>query len=215
MSAYLPALRFRALTRVYDPVIALTTRERAFRAALADVAAPAAGEDVLDVGCGTGSLAALLAARAPGARITGVDADPEMLARARAKSPQTAFREARAEALPFADGSFDLAVSSLFFHHLLPGAKRAVAAEVLRVLRPGGRLAVADWGAPGDPLMWLASRSIRLLDGEPSRDSLAGALPAILAESGFDDVRERDAVRTPLGRVVIQRAAAPPRSADA
>jgi ubiquinone/menaquinone biosynthesis C-methylase UbiE len=214
MSGYLPALRFPVLTRFYDPLIAVTTRERAFRTALLDVAAPAAGEAVLDVGCGTGSLAAMLARREPRASIAGVDADAEMLARARAKDPAIDWREARAEALPFADDSFDLVVSSLFFHHLPAGGKRAVAAEVRRVLRPGGRLAIADWGSPGDPVMWAASRSIRLFDGASAADSLRGELPEVLRGAGLHDVQERGSVRTMFGRLVIH-AAARPRSAGA
>ena len=72
------------------------------------------------------------------------------------------------------------------------------------MLRPGARFAVADWGAPRDPIMWLASKSIRLLDGaETTADNLAGRLPAILQEAGFDEVRERDALRTPYGLMVF------------
>jgi ubiquinone/menaquinone biosynthesis C-methylase UbiE len=195
-------------------VIAATTRERAFRTALLEAAAPRPGEAVLDVGCGTGSLAAMLAEREPRARVAGVDADAEMLARARAKSATIDWREARAEQLPFAGESFDLVVSSLFFHHLPPAGKRAVAAEIRRVLRPGGRLAVADWGSPGDPLMWAASRSIRLFDGASTADSLRGGLPEVLHGAGLHDVEERGSVRTMFGRLVIH-VAGRPRSAGA
>jgi len=210
MSSFLPALRFGALTRFYDPVVAATTRERAFKRRLVDLAEPRAGERVLDVGCGTGTLAVELAARCPGARITGVDADEAMLERARRKSPELDLHVAMAQDLPFGDASFDLVVSSLFFHHLRRDDKLAVASELLRVMRPGARLAIADWGAPRDPLKRVAAQGIRLLDGaEPTSDNLAGRLPALLEQAGFVAVAERDTLRTAFGVMVLLTGAAP------
>src|SRR6201993_3440646 len=100
--------------------------------------------DALDAGCGTGFLSFELAAR--GHRVTGVDFSPAMLAEARRKAAQqnfpVRFEEADAEQLPFASGSFDLAISR---HVLwtLPHPEAAID-EWVRVLRPGGRLAVID-----------------------------------------------------------------------
>lgn len=104
------------------------------------------GERVLDVACGTG-VAALAAVErvGPTGRVTGLDANGDMLAVARRKSAQVQWREGRAEALPFADASFDAVLSQfglMFFED-----RAAALREVLRVLRPGGRLAVAVWGA--------------------------------------------------------------------
>jgi ubiquinone/menaquinone biosynthesis C-methylase UbiE len=102
------------------------------------------GLDALDAGCGTGFLGFELAAR--GYRVTGVDFAPAMLAEARRKAAERGvsirFEEADAEQLPFADGSFDLAIS----RHLLwtlPHPEAAID-EWIRILRPGGRLVVVD-----------------------------------------------------------------------
>ena len=201
---YLPALRFERLTPAYDAVIGLTTRERAFRPRLVEQAAIGDGMEVLDIGAGTGSLAALIADRHPGARVTGLDADPRMLARAREKVPGARFDEGMSYALPYPGASFDRVLSTLFFHHLTPSDKRRTLDEIHRVLRPGGELHVADFGRQPGVLTRVLAWQVRLFDGaETTADSFAGRLPALVAEAGFSDVRGRGAVHTPLGSLAL------------
>src|SRR5262245_16336555 len=83
---YVPALRFHLLTRVYDPVVRWTTREATFKQRLLDQAGPAPGDRVLDLGCGTGTLAVMVKRRQPSAQVIGLDPDREILDRARAKA---------------------------------------------------------------------------------------------------------------------------------
>jgi ubiquinone/menaquinone biosynthesis C-methylase UbiE len=208
---YLPALRFSALTRLYDPVVQLTTREDRFKQLLVDQAAPAAGQRILDLGCGTGTLAIQVKEREPGATVVGLDADPEMLGQARSKAERAGVEleltEGFSTELPYEDGSFDRVLSTLFFHHLDPEPKRQTAREIARVLRQGGELHVADWGKPSDPLMSVAFLGIRLLDGfENTADNVHGGLPRIFEEAGLAAAEQTDRLRTPLGTLALYRA---------
>lgn len=111
------------------------------------------GDRVLDVGTGPGYLA-LAASRLVGAEgaAVGIDASPEMIDRARMlaarEGARAEYRVVSAESLPFEEGSFDVAVSRLVLHHLPGDLKLRALAEVRRVLRPGGRLLVADMASP-------------------------------------------------------------------
>ncbi|MGH2964642.1 MAG: class I SAM-dependent methyltransferase [Solirubrobacterales bacterium] len=211
---YVPALGLRALTGLYDPVVRLTTREGAFKSRLLERARLQPGERVLDLGCGTGTLAVQAKRGQPDAEIVGLDGDPEVLGRARRKAAgagvEVDFDEGYSTELPYGDSSFDVVLSTLFFHHLTGSDKRRTAGEVLRVMKPGGRLQVADWGRPADPAMRLLSTSIRLLDGfEQTRDNLAGSLPRIFDEAGLSDAAEVGRMRTPFGTLAFYRATRP------
>ena len=96
-----------------------------------------------------------------------------------------------------------MVLSTLFFHHLADADKRATAAEALRVLRPGGRLVVADFGRPQDLLMRaIMLGTVQLLDGrETTAANLAGRLPEIIRGAGFGEVTVTDRLRTPTGTI--------------
>lgn len=151
-------------------------RERALRERLVEAARLAPGEAVLDAGCGTGSLA-IAAKRRVGASGTvhAIDAAPEMIARARDKAARAgvdvAFETARAEALPFPDAHFDVVLSTLMLHHLPGPVRRAFAAEIRRVLRPGGRVLAVDFEAPTRRRKGLIAR-VHRHGGVPMRDVL-------------------------------------------
>jgi ubiquinone/menaquinone biosynthesis C-methylase UbiE len=137
----------------YDLLIWLVTfgREQAFREKMLRFAHLQPGESVLDVGCGTGSLA--IAAKrqiGPTGMVCGVDASPEMIARAEKKARKAggsvAFKKAFAQSLPYSDAQFDVVVTTVMLHHLPKKARVELAAEIRRVLKPGGRVLAIDFG---------------------------------------------------------------------
>jgi ubiquinone/menaquinone biosynthesis C-methylase UbiE len=135
--------------------VASRGRERAFREEQVGLARLAAGEFVLDIGCGTGAFA-VAAKRRVGSTgaVHGIDASPEMIGRAHKKAQkagvEVVFETAVAEALPFPDATFDAVLSTLVLHHLPKEALWQCIFEMRRVLKPGGRLLVLDIGGP-DP----------------------------------------------------------------
>ena len=142
----------------YDLGVRLMTlgRERAFRERLLGLAHLKPGESVLDVGCGTGTLA--IAARrhvGPAGDVTGIDASPEMLAHAERKARKAGaavlFKRATAQLLPFPDAQFDAVFATVMFHHLPRKGREECAGEMRRVMKPGGRVLVVDFAAPAQP----------------------------------------------------------------
>ncbi|MCL4838968.1 MAG: methyltransferase domain-containing protein [Thermoanaerobaculia bacterium] len=208
---YVHALRFRWLTPLYDGVVAATTRERTFRAAVLEQAGLRPGQRVLDLGCGTGTLAIEMASRCPGLQIFGLDGDPEVLSRAERKAVRAGveitWQQGLATRLPFPDGSFDRAVSTLFFHHLATEDKVSAARELHRVLRPGGQLHVADWGPPASRFQRLLFLPVQLLDGFANTSAqLAGGLADAFRQAGFEGVEVTRRIRTPLGTMALHSA---------
>ena len=210
---YIPAARWRIFSRVYDPVLAVTLRERRFRAAMRQRVAAALPErgTVLDVGCGTGTFAISLASTRPDAKVIGIDGDPEILALAKAKrgAERVEWRQGLAGGLPFGDDSVDVVTMSLVLHHLLPAQKREALVEARRVLKPAGSLQIADWGPPHDPAMSAIFYVSQAIDGfERTADHRAGRLPALVEEAGFGEVERYERLRTAFGSLDLLAAKA-------
>lgn len=186
-------------------------REGSWRPLIIDSVARADPSVIVDLGCGTGSLTIPLAKRT-GARVVGIDGDPEVLAIAAAKpgGQRVEWTEGLVDQLPLAEGEADFAVSSLVFHHLPLATKRAALAEAMRVLRPGGRLIIADWAAPKDPLMSAAFFLLQCLDGfSTTGDNRRGMIPALIAEAGFAPPQTLQQIRTIFGSFEVLAARRP------
>jgi ubiquinone/menaquinone biosynthesis C-methylase UbiE len=135
----------------YDKFVQLLTlgKEKKARLETVELAHVRSGERVLEVGCGTGSLALAAAQRVGAAgEVCGIDPAPKMIELAQRKAAKKElkvdFRIGVIESLPYADHSFDIVLSSLMMHHLPDDLKSVGMAEIYRVLKPGGRLVIVE-----------------------------------------------------------------------
>jgi len=147
---YLPAAGHDWLLPLYDPLVSLLGGDTA-REVLLDQAAIRPTDRILDIGCGTGTLAVLIKRQHAEVQVVGVDPDPKALARARRKAERAGvsvqFEQGYSEELPHGTASFDRVFSSFMLHHLPVPAKERTLQGVRRVLAPGGLLHVLDFGA--------------------------------------------------------------------
>lgn len=208
---YIPALKYAWLTQFYDPVIALTTRERRFKTRLVEFAGIEPNHTVLDIGCGTGTLAIKLKNSQLAADIIGLDGDPQILEiakrKARKEEVEVVFDEGLSFDLPYQDGQFDRCLSSLFFHHLTLDNKLLTFKEMHRVLKVSGECHVADWGKPTNPFMRLLFYQIQILDGfETTQDNVEGQLPALMRSAGFSNILIIEEFATMFGTMTLYSA---------
>ncbi len=195
---FIPALSTDWLTPFYDRVIESMGWGRALKRRVLQDIHLTAGERLLDIGCGTGTLLLEAVRETPGARLTGIDPDPQILSLAQRKLQAYPMElvQASAEQLPFPPMSFDVVVSTLVFHHLPMEIKRRTIAEIARVLTAGGRFLLADVGPATTlpfkvltALLLSLATLVHLKEAGSARENLQGVLPLLLKEAGFT-VRE-------------------------
>ncbi|MDX2275044.1 MAG: class I SAM-dependent methyltransferase [Hyphomonadaceae bacterium] len=206
---FTPALGNSALTPLYDAAIALMTREQRWRTALLAQVNPLDGDAILDVGCGTGTFALMLKIAAPNARVSGLDPDADVLARAKAKADR------RGAGISFVQGyardadrvlmqPADKIVSTLVFHQVPMEEKIAAFIAMRAALKPGGELHIADYGLQRTPFMRFLFGQIQRLDGyENTTPNARGVLPSLMLQAGFSEVEERAVIPTPTGSISI------------
>ncbi len=146
------------------------------------------GEQILDVGCGKGTLALEVARRGSAGRVAGIDPSSEQIARARRaaarRNAPIEFQIGVIEQLPFPEATFDVVLSTLMMHHVPAPLKRQGLSEIARVLKPGGRLVIADFTHHADR----AGRSARFHAG----GSRLPDLVALVTDAGFERVETEE-----------------------
>lgn len=210
---FVPALGRKSLTWAYDLMIALLTRERMWRSLLLSALNPKSEDVIVDVGCGTGTMAIMIKRQCPQARVIGLDPDPDVLRIARRKTRKAGvaveFIEGAADRIVGAvrQSETDKVVSSLVFHHLSLNAKRNALDAIFAVLPHDGRLYIADYGWQRTWLMRRLFRLVQHLDGfETTQPNADGVLPDLMKAAGFDAVIETAIVSTPTGSISLYEA---------
>ncbi len=187
---YLPAAGSDRALPFYDPFVKLLGADKA-RAVLIDQAMLESGFLVLDVGCGTGTLANQLKSLFPAIEVNGLDPDPLALNRARKKASKNGariqFDQGYADELPYPDSTYERVFSSFMFHHLPAEAKLKTLRETRRVLKPGGSLHLLDFSRHPHSHGFLANalhRNKRLEDNSDSK------IVSMMNEAGFENARK-------------------------
>lgn len=207
--AHTPPLGYAALTPFYDRAIAALTREAVWRARLVHHLNPQRSEAILDVGCGTGSLAIATTAVQPECNFRGIDPDRSAVTIARRKAALAGsgatFEIGRLDERPVDGESFDKIVCSLVLHQVPLAEKRRMLGAMHDWLKPGGHVFIADYGRQPTLATRLAFRlTVQMLDGKADTQPNAdGVLPALVDEAGFGVPTILDTVNTITGRIEI------------
>jgi ubiquinone/menaquinone biosynthesis C-methylase UbiE len=206
---YLPAAGRDGLLPFYD-LLSLVSGGAKLHRRLVEQAGLAAVQRVLEIGCGTGNLSIRAKRTEPGIELVGSDPDPLALARARRKArglTGISFERGYAQQLPYPDASFDRVLSSLMLHHLDHDAKVATAAEVARVLRPGGSLHVVDFDGDLHGMHGVLAK--RVVKSGHAGDNKGDGLLRLFGAAGLDCVKEGTHRHRVMGEVVFYRAIRP------
>lgn len=205
---YIPALRFKWLTPLYDFFLGMTMPEKKIKKYLINCAAISDGSAVLDFGCGTATLTIMAKQSHPGAQFTGIDIDMGILKRAihkvQEKELDIVLLKYDGLKLPFGNNSLHKVISCLVFHHLDTETKQKILADVFRVLKTNGQLHIADFGRSKSWIQRALFNLVRGLDGFKSTQANAkGILPNLISTAGFENVGIQRRFKTLFGEVQI------------
>jgi FkbM family methyltransferase len=207
--SYIPALGKRWLLPLYDPLLWLLGADAAKRP-LIEQAEIKSGFRVLDIGCGTGSMAILIKRMHPEAEVVGIDPDPAALSIAKRKAKRAGlvigFDRGFADHMPYADASFDRVFSSFMFHHLAADEKTATLREIRRVLKNGGSLHLLDF---------VREHGAHAKHGQLAHrrgavaERIEGRMTSLIDEAGLVDAREVVRGKIIFGPIAYFRANSP------
>lgn len=180
-----------AVYDLFEPIL-LLGKQADYDRQIVDLLDLKPSDQVLDLGCGTGVLCKMIGEHldtSSGGSVTGIDAAGKMIDVARKKrgASNVRFEAMAAEKMAFENERFDAVVSSLFFHHIPLDLKEKALAEAHRVLKPGGRLVIADMHRPTTRMGALVSHVSRWFFMQPQiGENIRGVLPGLIESAGFE-----------------------------
>lgn len=204
---FIPALRLRLLTPVYDIFLRVVMKETKIKNRLIAQLNPTDTEKILDFGCGTGTLTLMIKTAGSDCDVYGIDIDPEVLAiagmKARHDNVDVHLVLYNGINLPFGNNSFDKVVTSLVVHHLSPEEKTRVFRELYRVLKNSGELHILDFGIQRSLYARLITSVLKFL--EPIEENIRGKIPEYLKLSDFETIEEVGYENTLVGSISFYR----------
>jgi ubiquinone/menaquinone biosynthesis C-methylase UbiE len=206
---YLPALGKRWLLPLYDPLLWLFGADSAKRP-LIEQAEIKPGFRMLDIGCGTGSMAVMIKRAHPDADVIGIDPDPAAISICKRKANRAGlaitFDRGFADHLPYADSSFDRVFSSFMFHHLAADEKTATLHEIRRVLKSGASLHLLDFMRSHGAHSGTSDDGQRVHRHGTMAKRIEGRMTSLMDEAGFVDAREVKRAKIFFGPIAYYRA---------
>jgi ubiquinone/menaquinone biosynthesis C-methylase UbiE len=210
--SYIPALGKRWLLPLYDPFLWLLGADKA-KQPLIEQAKIKGGLRVLDIGCGTGSMAILIKRMHPESEVVGIDPDPAALSVCKRKANRAGlsieFDRGFADHMPYANASFDRVFSSFMFHHLAADEKTATLGEIRRVLKPGCSLHLLDFVRAHGSHSETAGHGQLIHRHGPVAERIEGRMTSLMDEAGFVDATELKRAKNFFGPIAYYRANSP------
>jgi ubiquinone/menaquinone biosynthesis C-methylase UbiE len=205
---FTPAAGRLASVGNYDALIRIFTREQAWRPDFLERVAPAPGQKILEVGCGTGTLAVAIKQAEPSAHVSAIDPDRDVLELAQSKAAKARaeinFRNGFLDQVGFPPASFDTVYCSLVLHQVPTRAKAELVEQMIALLRPGGHLHIADYAKQSGLMRMMFRLTVQLTDGvsdtQPNAD---GCLERMLADPRMIVPLPHTSIATPSGRITL------------
>jgi ubiquinone/menaquinone biosynthesis C-methylase UbiE len=203
---FIPAFDFNAFTKFFDSFISHSIPEKQIKEELISLMNIREEDNVLDFGCGTGTLLIIGKQRHPKAHFEGIDIDPRVLSLAKKKiegeNLDISLIEYDGGCLPQKSNSVDKAMSSLMMHHLKTDKKLKAMQEIYRILAPGGEFYLADFGKQENPIFALIGYIASKFESEVEAN-FKGRLPELMGTAGFKNVHTVRTYNTRLGTICI------------
>jgi ubiquinone/menaquinone biosynthesis C-methylase UbiE len=200
---FIPALHFKSLNNLFDRFLKVSMKEEYIKNELINISKLNKGQNILDFGCGTGTLIKMILDKVPGVNIVGLDIDQNILDLAvkKLKIYNTQLVKYNGVTIPFSDSYFDKVLTSLAIHHIKSENKILIFKEIRRALKRTGKVYILDFTKPKDMYSVFVTSILKHI--EPIHDNIEEKIPGILSESGFTDISQNGYYKTAFGPLTI------------